>query len=65
MTNTLPSKITITETYERELDLSNLKYAVVNPCDDTVYSLFKWRDRAEAYVKKYAHSYSIVDLRPE
>ena len=64
MVNSLPSSITVTETRETKLDLSFIKWAVVNPKDNKVYSLFKWKDRAEAYVKKYAMDYDIVELNP-
>ena len=65
MTSTLPSTITVTETRERELDLSSIRYAVVNPSDNSrVYALFIWKDRADTYLKKYAHESTIIDLKP-
>ncbi len=66
MTNTLPSTITVTETIinRRNLDLSSIRYAVASPTTNDVFALFKWKDRAEAYVKKYAYEFSIIDLKP-
>jgi hypothetical protein len=64
MTTGLPSKITITETHERELDISSLRYAVVSRYNDITFALFKWKDRAEDYKKKYAYEAVIIDLKP-
>ena len=64
--NTLPKTVTVTEVRERRLDLSYIRYAVVSDQDSaTVYALFRWKERAEDYVKKYAQSYRIVDLDPQ
>ena len=65
MSNNLPNTITVTETHERKLDLSRLRYAVVSPCKNTVYALFGWRDRAETYVMASASDLPIIDLKPQ
>ena len=64
MTTNLPSTITVTETHERELNLSHIRYAVISPTTNYVFAIFKWRDRAEAYVNKNALNFTIIDLKP-
>lgn len=63
MSNSLPSNITVTETRQRELDLSSIRYAVVSSTRNTVYALFRWEDRAKTFVRDYAQGCSIIDLK--
>ena len=44
------------------LHLSNIKYAVVLKTDEVV-ALFRWKDRAESYLKSYAHNDRIINIK--
>ena len=52
---TLPKTIDVPTPGTRTLNLSNILFAVVGDvCSGfTAFALFKWRDRAEEYRKKY------------
>ena len=52
---TLPKTIDVPAPAHRPLNLSNILFAVVGDVDRqfTAFALFKWRDRAEEYRKKY------------
>lgn len=65
MDNTKLTELEIPETRittVRKLNLTELNYAVVD-CDDIVFGMFMFLDRARNYRNEAAASYSIVDIR--
>ena len=49
----LPKTIDVPMPGTRALDLSKIYYAVVSGTPMSAFALFKWRDRAEDYRKRY------------